>query len=130
MDSSISRPASREHRRNAALWIGALAGPLVWLSLLQTNYLLAYVACETGRTWFMHLAAALAVLLVAAAGLVAWRASDGPLMVDERLSGPLDPETHRQRSRWMRFAGVALSGWFIVVILATEIPLVVLRECQ
>jgi hypothetical protein len=130
MDSSTSRPASPERRRTLALWIGLLAGPLIWLSLLQTNYILAYVACETGRTWFMHLATGLALMLVAAAGFGAWRASGGPIMADEQLTGPLDPETQRQRARWMSLAGVALSGWFIIVILATEIPIVVLRECQ
>jgi len=30
----------------------------------------------------------------------------------------------------MSLAGVAFSLWFIVVILAMEVPLVVLRECQ
>lgn len=113
-----------------ALWLGLLAGPVVWLSLLQTNYVLAYVACETGRTWFMHAATALAAIIVAAAGYGAWRASDGPIMAEEKLSDPLDDETHRQRARWMSFAGVAFSAWFIIVILATEIPIIVLQECR
>jgi hypothetical protein len=30
----------------------------------------------------------------------------------------------------MSVAGVAVSVWFIVVILAMEVPLLVLRECQ
>lgn len=130
MDSSTSRRASRERRRTLALWAGLLSGPIVWLGLLQTHYVLAYVACETGRTWFMHVATALALTIVASAGLGAWRASDGPIMADEQLTGPLDAETGRQRARWMSLAGVAFSGWFIIVILATEVPILVLRECQ
>lgn len=130
MPASTSHPASHERWRLASLWAGLLAGPLVWLVLLQTNYVLAYVACEAQRTWFMHLATAVAVIVVAAAGLAAWRASFGDLMEDERLSHPLDDDTRVQRSRWMSLAGVAFSAWFIVVILAMEVPILVLKECQ
>jgi hypothetical protein len=130
MASSTSRPVSHEPRRSLALWVGLLAGPVVWLSLLQTNYILAYVACETRHTWFMHLATGIAVVLVAAAGFGAWRASDGSIMREEEQSAPLTDETHRQRARWMAFGGVAFSAWFILVILAMEIPIIVLQECQ
>lgn len=130
MASSTSRPVSHEPWRLAALWSGLLTGPLMWLFLLQTNYVLAYVACETRNTWFMHLAVAVAVLLVAASGYASWRASDGDPAEDERLSAPLSDETHRQRSRWMSMGGVLTASFFIIVILASEIPIIVLRECQ
>ncbi len=67
MVSSTSHRAWHDPRRERALWTGVLAGPIVFLVLLQTNYVLAYVACETRQTWFLHLATAAAVLLVAAA---------------------------------------------------------------
>ena len=130
MSSSTSRPVSHERWRLAALWAGLLTGPLVWLTLLETNYVLAYVACETGRTWFMHLAIAAALLLVATAGYAAWRASYGDMLAPEHLTPPLSDETRRQRSRWMSLAGVIFSAWFIIVILAMEVPILVLRECQ
>ena len=88
------------------------------------------VACETRHTWFMHLATGIAVVLVAAAGFGAWRASDGSMMTEEEQSAPLSDETHRQRARWMAFGAVVFSGWFILVILAMEIPIIVLQECQ
>ena len=130
MPASTSRPVSHERWRLAAVWAGLLAGPVVWLTLLQTNYVLAYVACEVQATWFMHLATAVAVLLVAGAGYASWRASFGDLTADETSTHPLSDETRRQRSRWMSLAGVALSAWFIVVIVAMEVPIIVLRECQ
>lgn len=130
MGSSTSRPVSHERWRSLALWIGLLAGPVVWLSLLQTNYILAYVACQARHTWFMHLATAVAVVLVAAAGFGAWRAADGSIMTAEERTHPLSGDTHRQRARWMSLSGVVLSGWFILVILAMEVPIIVLRECQ
>ena len=130
MPSSTSRPVSHERWRLAALWAGLLAGPIVWLTLLEVNYLFAYVACEVQGTWFMHLAIAIAVALVCAAGLAAWRASSGPITADETLTHPLSDETRTQRSRWMSLAGIALSLWFSLVILAMEVPLVVLQVCQ
>jgi hypothetical protein len=130
MDSSTSRPVSHERWRLAAVWAGLLTGPLVWLALLEVQYVLAYVACETRSTWFMHLAVVIALLLVAGAGYAAWTASFGNMMADQTLTPPLSDETRLQRSRWMSLAGVAFSAWFMVVILAMEVPLVVLRECQ
>jgi hypothetical protein len=130
MPASTSRPVSHERWRLAAVWAGLLAGPLVWLVLLETNYVLAYVACELQQTWFLHLSTALAVLLVGGAGYAAWRASFGDITTDETLTDPLDEETRVQRSRWMSLAGVAFSAWFIIVILAMEVPVIVLKECQ
>lgn len=130
MPSSTSHPVSHEPWRVAAQWAGLLAGPLVWLTLLEVNYVLAYVACETRATWFMHTASFVAVALVAGAGFAAWRASYGDMMAPETLTAPLSDETRRQRSRWMSLAGVVTSAWFIIVILAMEVPIIVLRECQ
>jgi hypothetical protein len=130
MPSSTLRPVSHEPWRLAALWAGLLTGPLVWLALLEVNYVLAYVACETASKWALHLAIVVALLLVAGAGYAAWAASYGHILADETLSPPLSDETRLQRSRWMSLAGVAFSLWFIVVILAMEVPLIVLKECQ
>jgi hypothetical protein len=130
MPSSTSRPVSHERWRLAALWAGLLTGPIVWLALLEVNYVLAYVACETRSTWFMHLAVGVALLLVAAAGYDAWSASFGRLLAVETRTPPLSDDTRLQRSRWMSLAGVAFSLWFLLVILAMEVPLLVLRECQ
>ncbi len=130
MPSSISRPVSHERWRLAALWAGLLTGPIAWLTLLEVNYVLAYVACESGSTWFMHLAVVIALLVVSAAGCGAWAASHRNMLAEETLTPPLSDETRLQRSRWMSLAGVALSAWFVLAILAMEVPLIVLKECQ
>jgi hypothetical protein len=130
MSSSTSRPVSHERWRLAALWAGLLAGPLVWLTLLEVHYLFAYVACEVQRTWFMHAASIAALVIVALAGVAAWRASHGDMTAGETLTDPLSDETRIQRSRWMSLAGTVSCLWFIVVILAMEVPIVVLKECQ
>lgn len=133
MPSSTSRPAWRDAhdgRRVFALWAGVLAGPLVWLTLLETIYVLSYVACETRQTWFLHLSVAVAVALVALAGVCAWRAGRGPLDLPEPLTPPISRETCDVRTRWMAHLAVATSIWFILVLLSMAIPVIVLETCQ
>lgn len=80
MPSSTSHHGYREAHerwRVFALWTGLLAGPLVWLTLLEWNYVLSYVACETRQTWFLHLAVIASVAIVGAAGFWAWSAGHG-----------------------------------------------------
>jgi hypothetical protein len=130
MPSSTSHRASHERGRLAALWAGILTGPITWLVLLETNYVSSYVACETRQTWFMHAAVAAAVALVAVAGVAAWSASIGPPADATTVAEPVSDETCVQRVRWMSIAGTATSVFFILVILAMEIPILVLRTCQ
>jgi hypothetical protein len=128
MPSYISRHEWHEPRRLAALWAGLLTGPVVWFALLETNYVLSYVACERRQTWMLHAAIAVAVLLVALSGWLAWGA--GPAEDDQRRSPPVTRDTSESRARWMSISGVVVSAWFILVILAMEIPIVVLRTCD
>jgi len=128
MPSSTSRPAWHSPTRTAALWAGVLTGPIVWLTMLEVNYLLTYVACETGRKWFMHVAVLVAIVLVAASGFIAWMY--GPPGDPEIDTPPVTRATSEQRARWMALYGVASSAWFIIVILANEIPILVLKACE
>ena len=128
MPSSTSRPASPDVRRTAALWVGLLAGPVVWFTLLEANYVMSYVACETRHTWFLHVATLVSILAVAAAGWGSWRS--GPAEDSEYPTAPISPDTKESRARWMSIGGVALSLWFIVVILAMEIPNILLATCR
>jgi len=100
---------------------------MVWFALLEANYVMSYVSCETRHTWFLHAATLVSVLAVAAGGWTAWRA--GPVDATERPTAPLSSETQESRARWMAIGGVALSIWFILVILAMEIPIALLATC-
>ena len=130
MPSSTSHRASHDRGRLAALWTGVLAGPIVWLVLLEVNYVLSYVACETRQRWFLHVTTLVAVVLVAAAGGWAWRARIGDPLAAEEISGPLTEKTSRQRAAWLAALAAAFSIWFILLILATHVPVLVLRVCQ
>lgn len=128
MASSTSPHGSSEPApRLAALWAGILTGPLAWAALLQTNYTLSYVACEQQHTWMLHLAAIVALALVGAAAFAAWRAAP-PLRVDEHVSDHQEG-TSLLRRRFMALGGLALCAWFTIVILATEIPALLLHPC-
>ena len=123
MRSFISRPGSFDQGRGlAALWAGLLAGPLAWAASLEVNYVLSYVACETRARWMLHLTTALALTLVGAGAIAAaqaWRASTRHAVDDATLA----------RVRFMALGGLAMCAWFALVILATEIPALVLRPC-
>ena len=125
--STLDRGSLDWGRRLLALWIGVLAGPLAWAALLQTNYSLSYVACEQRHTWMLHLAAAVALGLIALAAFISWRAA--PPLGEHELPS-LDPkETAMLRARFMVIGGLSLCAFFALVILATEIPAVVLPPC-
>ena len=101
---------------------------MVWFALLQVNYTLSYVSCETRQKWFLHVAVLAAIALVSMAGYLAWR--HGPPEDTQDRTSPVTRSTGEVRARWMSLAGVGLSLWFIVVIIAMEIPILTLKICQ
>jgi len=125
MPSSISRPASSDSGSTLALlWAGLAAGPLAWAAQLEVNYVLSYVACETRTTWMLHVSTAMALMVVglgAAAARRAWTAATA----DARPPG----DVAVTRTRAMAVSGFALCAWFALVILATDVPALVLRPC-
>jgi hypothetical protein len=133
MASSTSRPDSdsaRDPRRTLTLWVGVLAGPLLFLTLLEVNYVLAYVACEAQQSWFLHVTGVVAVLLTAIAGLLAWQARL-PIDADQaELSGPPVVYAPFTRVYWMATLAALSSVWFIVAMLALAVPPIVLQPCQ
>jgi hypothetical protein len=130
-------PSSTLHRgsfswggRLAVLWLGILTGPIAWAALLETNYAMSYLACEQRHTWMLHLATAVALALVGAAALLAWRAAPPVAGDPGGDEASVDPrETATVRARFMAVTGLALSAWFALVILSMEIPVLVLHPC-
>lgn len=133
MASSTWRRGSRnphDRRRLATLWAGLLAGPLVFLVVLQANYVLSYVSCETRQTWFLHGLTLAGVLAVAVAGWRCWRIGAGGARMQPSSGEPVGQRTSETRAIWMGYAGAALSAWFVVAIASMDIPVLVLRTCQ
>jgi hypothetical protein len=126
MPSSTSHRAWPDHL--PALWFGVLAGPVAWAALLQTNYVLSYVACEQRQTWMLHLATALAIVVIAMGGLMAWRAMPRSGIHDGDLAETAET-TAVKRAHFMAVGGLILCAWFALVVFATFIPVLVLHPC-
>jgi hypothetical protein len=127
MPSFTSPLAWHDQRRTTLLWVGLLAGPVIWFTALEANYVMSYVACEVSHRWFLHAVNLASMLLIAGAGWLSWR--NGPADGSTPPTPPVSPETSETRARWMSISGVGLSLWFILVILTMEIP-VVLVACK
>lgn len=111
--------------RDLALWIGILAGPIIWLSSFQANFALVPWACVWQGKLALYAVSILAFLASGAAGLLAWREWT-------QLGREVDPQGSDtlSRSRIMAFGGVALSSLCCLIILAQSITEVVLGACQ
>ena len=125
--STWPRDSSEPWTRRLALWTGLLAGPLAWAALLQTNYLLSYVACEESQTWMLHLGTAVAVALVAAGAAASWHAA--PALGPEEHAAADPQRAIALRARFMALGGLAMCAFFAIVILATAVPAMVLPPC-
>jgi hypothetical protein len=107
-----------------------LAGPLVFLAVLQANYVLSYVSCETRQTWFLHALTLTGVLLVSVVGWRCWAIGVPSTPLDSASDDGFGRETSQSRTVWMGYAGASISAWFAVAIASMEIPVLVLRMCQ
>ena len=56
-----------------ALWFGVIGAPMVWLTQFIINYALVPYVCHTRKFFSFHLTSAIALILVAAAGVVCWK---------------------------------------------------------
>jgi hypothetical protein len=115
MPSSTLDRASLEGTRLASLVIGVLAGPIVWAALLEVNYTMSYVACEHRQTWMLYASAIVGLALIGLAALGA---------------GRVEPLRDESTARFLRIFALAFCAFFAFVVLATEIPVVVLHPCS
>ncbi|MGI8962462.1 MAG: hypothetical protein ACR2IV_22435 [Bryobacteraceae bacterium] len=110
--------------RDLALWIGVLAGPIIWLVSFEANFALAPWACVTQGKAALYAVSILALSLSAGSGLLAW-CEWGELGKESP-----DGEGALPRSRIMAIGGVLLSSLFFLVIPAQAIPEVMLKACN
>jgi hypothetical protein len=104
----------------AALWYGVLVGPFAWALDLEASYMMVQTACDSRQPLLLHLASLVTLLACLAGLLVSWRAWT-------RLAGEEGSSTSRgtptgSRQRFMAASGIVLSIGFSLVIVATEIP--------
>lgn len=102
----------------------------MFLAVLQANYVLSYVSCETRQTWFLHVLALAGVLLVSMVGWRCWTIGVARGRLHSISDDAVSPETSDSRTVWMGYAGASISAWFAIAIASMDIPVLVLRTCQ
>jgi hypothetical protein len=112
-------------RRDVLLWLSILAGPLAWALHQQVSYMLTPTACVEGRKWMLHLAFVACLLLAAGGALLAWR-----IWKDLPGGSTEKGEEKASRSRFLALSGAVMSASFILVIVAAEVPNLVLGVCD
>jgi hypothetical protein len=115
----------------AALWVGVLAGPVVWAADLVAGYALVAWTCGHHRTAPLHLLSFAALLVIGLASWISLRAA----MVTREPAGAAAREIARdertaERAQFMAGLGLASSALFAIVVVATEIPRWVFDACR
>ena len=117
MRSSTSDHASLNTRLLGVLLIGLLGAPLVWLTMLQTGYVLAYQACDDrSNSWVLIpalSALALAIALAAISARATFRANR------ERIPLP-----------FVGHLAIGMSALMVIVLAASAIAPILLRPCD
>jgi hypothetical protein len=137
MQSSISPRASSNRRRGFVLWSAVIGPAVVWLMLLQTNYVLAYPTCAARSNAWLHLASAVGLALVltlVATAQVVWRMDrarldGGPEDADEQRDPPGANPSIASR-RFLSLVAVFMSVLFLVLVIGTALPPLVLHPCD
>jgi hypothetical protein len=114
-----------EPRRTWALAAGMFLAPFAWGSQLLINYSLTPTACATGQEWFLHLVSLAALLAALGGALIAQNAWT-------RLTSgsTVDGDARESGRRFLALSGLGLSLFFVLVIVAEELPTWWLSACQ
>jgi hypothetical protein len=110
------------HARDRWLLFAFTIGPLAALSDLGVAYSLVPTACERGSNTMLHISGA-AFLILALTGAVIGRHY-------HRQCGDPGGLLWMERTRWLAVVSICLSIASAIVIVAFEIPNVILRSCN
>jgi hypothetical protein len=112
-------------KRNLALWIGVLGGPITWLCSFEARFALAPWACTFQSKLALHGVGCAAVLLCAAFALLSWR--------EWKALGEQEPVAAGgapARSTFMAIGGIVLSIGCLLIVIAQTIPEMILGACE
>ena len=117
---SKPRPLKTDFRASDRWLVVALnLGPLAALSNLAVSYALAPETCIRNSKLLLHVSAAVFFVLALTASFIA-----------KRVSPPTASDVMQERTRWLANAAIGLSIASAVLIVAMEIPNLILRSCD
>jgi NO-binding membrane sensor protein with MHYT domain len=96
---------------------GLIGAPLIWLTALQTGYVLAYQACDSESRYWVTVPTALALAAAAATVLISLAAS-------RRAKKLLEPQP------LLATLGLGLAAMMVIVLAASLIAPLLLRPCD
>ena len=102
-----------------------LAPPMIWALQQQLSYALTPSACEARVEWWLHAVTVLALLAVAGTTFLSW--GEYQRLPSESTD---QGKTVVTRSRFLAAAGIGSGLFFLIVILATELPNWFLGACE
>jgi hypothetical protein len=112
---SATEPKTDFSARDKRLIAAFLLGPVAWMLHLNVSYGLVPESCGRGTKLALHVVTIACVAIALIAFAMAWKI---------RGEAPLDEKT-----MWMSTVAAALAIAMAVVIVAQEIPNVILRSC-
>ena len=112
-------------KRDVALWTGVLTGPIVWSIAFVTKFFISYWICAFHWKPAAYALSAVPVLITGAAGMLAWSQWQ-----DLGREAPGQTGGAIGRSRALALAGIALSGGFVLVMIAQTFPELILEGCE
>lgn len=123
--ATTTQERSTRMPRNGALLYGFVIGALAWKLQLMTNYSLVPFACWRELSILIHLASLSTLLLTLSGAWVSWNSwrqtGEG---FETELGGEMG------RSRFLALAGLALNGFFALLILGQWLPNLLLSPCD
>jgi hypothetical protein len=115
-------------RDSVLLWTSIVAGPVIWALHMQMRYSMVQWACDTGREAMLMIPAVVAMLLVIASAVLAWRMLrqiDATFTTEELNTWP-----QLDRRRFMAICGVGISLMSLLLIIAQTIPGFIVGACD
>ena len=111
-------------RTDRLLALVMLAPPLIWFAHLNVSYVWVPSSCASGDWLKLHIFTLASILMTAAAGWGSWR------FLQAFGYGSTDEGDARlTRRRFMAIVGAVFAAVFILLILANEVPNLVLQRC-
>jgi hypothetical protein len=121
-----TKRSEQQEPSDLSLWFGALGPPIAWALHLSLLYPLVPFVCNAGGSTLLYIVAFALIIVIAAAGVVAWL-SWQKIPNEDRRSLLDDMNTNRRS--FMSFFGLLSSGFFLFAAILGTLPIFFMHPC-